>query len=80
MARDLATRIAQAEKQAIRIMVSGVDANKTLKVIEDAFGFHRHSHLVMLEFLFLGEPRDEMKVRALVESVGGTMQFAPFES
>ena len=80
MARDLATRLAVAEKTKLRIMVSGADPQKTLDVIRKAFAFHASSHLPGLELLFLGEPNDESTVRKLVTSVGGVMRFAPFES
>ena len=79
VARDLATRIAPAEKGAVRILVTGPDADKTLDVIRDAFTFHRKSRLPGLELLFLGEPAYEAQVRQLVESVGARMRFAAFE-
>ncbi len=79
MARDLATRLAPAELQPVRILVTGPDPEKTLKVIRDALGFHRKSRLPHLEFLFLGEPAQEAEVRALVEATGGRMRFAPYE-
>jgi hypothetical protein len=79
MARDLATRMAPAENSAVRILVTGPDARKTLGVIRDAFGFHGSGRLPGLEFLFLGEPASEAEVRKLVEAAGGRMRFAPFE-
>jgi hypothetical protein len=78
MARDLATRLTAAEKGQLRILVSGMDAKKTLDVIRDAFTFHGKNRLPGLEFLFLGEPADEAEVRRLVEGVGGRMRFAAF--
>ena len=80
MAQDLATRLALAEKTTLRIMVSGADRQKTLDVIRDAFAVHGSDQLPGLEFLFLGEPKDETTVRKLVESVGGVLHFAPFEA
>jgi len=80
VARDLAAELAQAQSAGLRIMVSGVDRKKTLAVIRDAFAVHAGSRLPGLEFLFLGEPEDEATVRELVQSVGGVLRFAPFES
>ena len=79
MARELATRLTAAERGKLRILVTGQDRAKTMDVIRDAFAVLRYSRLPGLEFLFLGEPRDEAEVRALVTSVGGRMRFAPFE-
>ena len=80
VARDLAAQLAQAQSTSLRIMVSGVGRKKTLAVIRDAFAIHAGSRLPGLEFLFLGEPEDEATVRELVQSVGGVLRFAPFES
>lgn len=80
MARDLATRMAPAENTPVRVLVTGADPEKTLRVIRDAFGFHGKGKLPGLEFLFLGEPAHADEVRALVQGAGGRMRFAPFES
>ena len=79
VARDFATRLARAENNTLRILISGADPNRTLKVIRDAFAVHANSNLPGLELLFLGEPRHETTVRDLVQAVGGTFRFAPFE-
>ena len=78
-ARDLATRLIDAQKGTLRILVTGADPARTMTVIRDAFSFHAKNRLPGLEFLFLGEPAQEADVRSLVEGVGGTMRFAPFE-
>jgi hypothetical protein len=80
VARDFATRLARAEKSPLRILISGADPKRTLKVIRDAFAFHASSNLPGLELLFLGEPRHEATVRKLVQGVGGTFRFAAFEN
>ena len=41
LARDLATRLAPAETQPVRILVTGPNADKTQQVIVDALSFHR---------------------------------------
>lgn len=79
VARDFATRLARAEKEPLRILISGADPQRTLKVILDAFAFHVSSDLPGLELLFLGEPQHEAAVRKLVKAAGGTFRFAPFE-
>lgn len=79
MARDLATRMAPAENNPVRLLVTGTDADKTLSVIRDAFGFHGKGALPGLEFLFLGERTHEPEVRPLVQAAGARMLFAPFE-
>ncbi|MFT5447703.1 MAG: hypothetical protein ACI9DC_002880 [Gammaproteobacteria bacterium] len=79
VARDFATRLARAEKSTLRILISGADPKRTLKVIRDAFAFHASSNLPGLELLFLGEPRLEATVRKLVQTVGGKFRFAAFE-
>ncbi len=79
IASDLAARLARAETGSLRLLVTGADAEKTLQVIEDAFAARRDARLPGLELLFLGEPRDEARVRELVEAAGGRMRFAAFE-
>lgn len=79
MARDLSRQLAQAQDSKLRIMVSGADSGKTLAVIQGAFALNSGRQLPGLEFLFLGEPKDEAAVRDMVEAVGGVMRFAPFE-
>ena len=79
VARDFATQLARAEKNTLRILISGADPKRTLKIIRDAFAFHTSSKLPGLELLFLGEPRHEATVRNLVQAAGGTFRFAPFE-
>lgn len=79
VARDFATRLAQAENSPLRILISGADPIRTMKVIRDAFSFHASSNLPGLELLFLGEPRHEAEVRTLVDRVGGKFRFAAFE-
>lgn len=78
-ARDLATRLTDAQQGSLRILVTGSDPKRTLTVIRDAFSFHAKNQLPGLEFLFLGEPAQEATVRSLVEAAGGSMRFAPFE-
>jgi hypothetical protein len=78
IARDLAEHLQRARTQPLRLLVTGTDAAKTLQVIEEAFAVHKGERLAGLELLFLGEPRDEARIRAVVESTGGRMRFAAY--
>jgi hypothetical protein len=80
LARDLATHMAAAESQPVRIMVTGREVDKTRQVILDAFGFFRGLRLPHLEFLYLGTERFEPEIRRAVEGVDGRMRFAPFDT
>ena len=79
LARDLATHMAAAESQPVRIMVTGREVDNTRQVILDAFAFFRGLRLPHLEFLYLGTERFEPEIRRAVESVDGRMRFAPFD-
>ncbi len=78
LSRDLATRLLQAAKQPVRIMVSGQNREKTLRVIRDAFSFTHGQRLTQLEFLFLGHAGDADAVRQQVVASGGKFRFAAF--
>ncbi len=78
LSRDLASRLLKAENQPLRIVVSGQNREKTLRVITDAFSFIRQQRLTQLEFLFLGHPGDSEQVSKLVAQTGGQYRFATF--
>ncbi len=78
LSRDLATRLLKAAKSPVRILVSGHNRQKTLRVIQDAFSFVRRQRLAQLEFLFLGHADDAEAVRRMVGQVGGRYRFKAF--
>ena len=78
MARALGTRFAQAEKQQVRILVTGPSSPKVAQVIVDALSFHQGRQLPMLEILFLGAPETRAEIEAAARSVGARFAFAPF--
>ena len=78
LARDLATRLAPAESQPVRILVTGPAEDKTRQVIVDAFSFHSDGGLPQLEFLFLGDTATASVIEPLVRAKGGSFRHAPY--
>lgn len=79
ISRDLATLMAPAEKDPVRILVTGPSEEKTLQVILDALTFYEERRIPHLEVLYLGDPAyDAVIARALTE-VGATLRSARYE-
>lgn len=78
LARDLGTRLAPAETQPVRILVTGPAADKTRQVIVDALSFHSDAGLPHLELLFLGDTASASAIEPLVRSKGGRFRHAPY--
>ena len=78
IARDLATLMAKAETQPVRIMVTGPEEEKTLQVVLDALSFYEGRQVPHLELLYLGDPTHEALIAREVSKVGGKLRFAPY--
>ena len=78
VARDLASRMAPAETQAVRLMVTGQSGEKTLRVLLDALSFYRGGRLPHLEVLYLGEPSHQALLAREFDTLGATFRFAPY--
>ena len=76
IARDLATFMAPAETDPVRIMVTGPANLKTLQVIRDALSFYEGRQLPGLEFLYLGPPTHEALLAREISRIGGRFRFA----
>ena len=79
IARDLATLMATAETQSVRVMVTGPSKQKTVQVVLDALSFYEGRQIPHLELLFLGEPTHEALLAREVSEVGGVLRFAPYQ-
>ena len=79
IARDLATLMATAETQPVRVMVTGPSGPKTLRVVMDALSFYEGRRIPHLELLFLGEPAHEAVLARELSRVGAVLRFAPYE-
>ena len=79
IARDLATLMAKAETQPVRIMVTGPEEEKTLRVVLDALSFYEGRQIPLLELLYLGDPTHEALIAREVSKVGGKLRFAPYQ-
>ena len=79
IARDLATLMAKAETESVRIMVTGPEAEKTLRVIIDALSFYEGRQIPHLELLYLGDPANEARISRVVSNVGGKFRFAAYQ-
>ena len=79
VARDLATLMAKAETQAVRVMVTGPAEDKTLQVILDALTFFEGRQIPHLELLYLGDPSYEALLARELSKVGGELRFAPYQ-
>jgi len=78
LSRDLASRLMKANTQPVRMLVSGINRQKTLQVIRDAFSILSPQQLPQLELLLLGHADDAPEVRQLVEKAGARFRFAAF--
>ena len=78
LARDLASSMAPAETQPVRLMVTGRSGEKTLQVVLDALSFHQGRRLPYLEVLYLGEPSHEARLAREFAAIGATFRFAPY--
>ena len=79
IARDLATLMVRAETQPVRIMVTGPEEEKTLRVVLDALSFYEGRQIPHLELLYLGDPTHEALIAREVSKVGGKLRFAPYQ-
>ena len=79
IARDLATLMAPAETEPVRIMVTGPNELKTLRVVLDALSFYEGRQIPRLELLYLGTPTHEALLAREVVEVGGVLRFAPYQ-
>ena len=77
-ARDIATLMAPAETEPVRIMVTGPNEEKTLRVILDALSFYEGRQIPELELLYLGASTHEARLAREVAEVGGVFRFAPY--
>ena len=80
LAKKLAARLAPAENQPVRIMVTGQNSEKTLRVILDALAKYRGRRLAHLQFLYLGEPGYAPRIESVIRELGGSFHFHPFAS
>ena len=78
IARDLATLMAPAETDPVRVMVTGPNEEKTLQVVLDALSFYEGRQIPKLELLYLGAPTQEAVLAREVAAVGGVFRFAPY--
>ena len=78
VARDLATLMAPAETEPVRIMVTGPNRKKTLQVVLDAFSYFEGRRIPELELLYLGAPTYQALIAREVAAVGGRFRFAPY--
>lgn len=79
IARDLATLMATAETEPVRVMVTGPSGPKTLRVVMDALSFYEGRRIPHLELLVLGEPTHEAVLAREISKVGAVLRFAPYE-
>lgn len=78
VARDLASMMAEAETQPVRIMVTGPAGAKTLQVVLDALSFYEGRQIPHLELLYLGEPSHEARLARELSKVGAVLRFKPY--
>ena len=79
IARDLASLMAPAETQPVRVMVTGPSGPKTLRVVTDALSFFEGRRIPHLELLYLGEPTHEAVLAREISKVGAVLRFAPYQ-
>jgi hypothetical protein len=80
LAKKLAARLAPAENEPVRLMVTGQNSEKTLQVILDALAAYRGRRLPHLQFLYLGEPGYAPRIESAILELGGSFHFTPFAS
>ena len=78
ISRDLATIMAPAETEPVRVMVTGPSGEKTVKVIIDALTFYEGRKIPHLEVLYLGDPAYEAVLARELAKVEATLRFAPY--
>ena len=78
IARDLATLMAKAETQTVRVMVTGPEEEKTQQVVLDALSFYEGRQIPYLELLYLGDPPQETRLARAISEVGAVLRLAPF--
>ena len=78
LSRQLYTRLAPAESEPTRFMVTGENAEKTAQVITEALSFAPKNGLPKLELLYLGEQTHVPGIEKAVKRVGGQLRFAPY--
>lgn len=78
LARELATRVAPAEKKYVRFMVTGENDEKTALVIVEALQIHVKGGLPNLELLYLGDAKYVPQIEKAVKRVNAQMRFAPY--
>ena len=79
IARDLASLMATAETETVRVMVTGPAGPKTLRVVMDALSFYEGRRIPHLELLYLGEPTHEAVLAREISNVGAVLRFAPYQ-
>ena len=78
IARDLASIMAPAETQPVRVLVTGPAGPKTLQVVLDALSFYEGREVPHLEVLYLGEPSHEALLARELSRIGAVLRFAPY--
>ena len=78
IARDLASTMAPAETQPVRVLVTGPSDEKTLQVVLDALSFYQGRQIPHLELLYLGSPAHEGRLAREIAAVGAKLRFAPY--
>ena len=78
VARDLASLMATAETQPVRVMVTGPAGAKTLQVVLDALSFYEGRQIPYMELLYLGAPSHEALLARELAEVGAVLRFEPY--
>lgn len=79
IARELATLMAPAETDSVRVLVTGPSDPKTLQVVLDALSFFEGRRIPHLELLYLGESSHEALLARELSAVGATLRFTPYQ-
>ena len=79
IARDLATLMAPAETEPVRVLVTGPSDPKTLQVVLDALSFFEGRRIPHLELLYLGEPSQEALLARELSEVGAVLRFTSYQ-
>ena len=78
ISRDLASTMAPAETQPVRVLVTGPSDEKTVQVVLDALSFYQGRQIPHLELLYLGDPAHEGRLAKELAAVGAVLRFAPY--